>query len=74
MRARVEGENIPNKRLRFPFVDDEHGLANRKESGHTLAGNHVCNLNDRIYAGFWEDAFPPSTFDIETQDTQRSYF
>ena len=38
----------------------------------TLASDHVGDLNHRINLGFWEDTFPASTFDIETQDTEGS--
>jgi hypothetical protein len=40
----------------------------------TLAGNHIGNLNDRVYLGFGKHTLATSTFDVEAQDPQRSNF
>lgn len=35
----------------------------------TLNLHYRRDLNDWIFVGFWENAFPSSTFDIEAHDT-----
>jgi hypothetical protein len=40
---------------------------------HTLACDHVCNLDHGVHLGFRKYAFPTSAFNIETKDSQRRY-
>ena len=57
--------------FRLEFGPKSTGVMVSLSSGRTLPCYHVGNLNNWVHAGFGEDTFPTSAFNIEAEDSKR---
>jgi hypothetical protein len=73
-----------HQHLLFPFKLEDLGIDNQTRSIEaeyisderllfSVSSDNVCDLDDWILVGFWEDPLSPGTFNIKGKDSQRRH-